>query len=315
MDKIGDLVVSLNAQDHPWFENRDYQWVISKGLGWVLENSPHRKNFTEADKSFSLGGFFRLVRTFKNAEADSAVVFQAPWFVGLALFLAGIPLRAGRLSQWHSYLFFNRGIRQKRSQADKHESAYNWELISKGLAGESETPSITKPQLQTPESSDPLDLPQAYCVVHPGMMGSALNWPVESYIELTKKLSKKIPVVVTGTKADRPWTEPLKKALNSTDNIHWMQEKMNPGQLLTTLAKAKFVVAPSTGIIHLASGLGTPVVGFYSPRTPERASRWGPLNDEALIFTPPFDLAKSETCMEAIEVDPVFEKISEAHFS
>lgn len=313
MDKIGDLVVSLNAQDHPWFKNRDYHWIISHGLGWVLENSPHRKNYTEADKVFSFKGFFQLVRTLKGLKADSAVVFQAPWFVGLALVLAGVPQRVGRRSQWHSFLFFNQGVRQKRSLAEMHESAYNWELISKGLADAAQTPKITQPVLQAPKSINSLELPSSYCVIHPGMMGSALNWPVQNYIELTKKLSKHLPVVVTGTMADRPWTEPLQKSLSEQSNIHWLQEKMNPQQLLVTLAKAKFVVAPSTGIIHLASGLGTPVVGFYSPRLPERASRWGPLNENALLFTPPFDLVLNEDCMSCIEVDEVFTKISEVH--
>ncbi len=313
MDKIGDLVVSLNASDHPWFQQRDYLWVISKGLGWVLESSPHRKNYIEADKAFSIRGFLQLVRDFKNSGADSSVVFQAPWFVGLALLFAGIPARAGRWSQWHSFFFFNKGVRQKRSLADKHESAYNWELISKGLAGQIPPLNVTFPKLSAPKLTSPFSLPKEFCVVHPGMMGSALNWPVENYVALTKKLSEKIPIVVTGSPSDRPWTQPLRDALSSQPNIYWLQEKMTPQQLLVTLDKARFVIAPSTGIIHLASGLKTPVVGFYSPRQPERASRWGPLNERALIFTPSLNLAEDKHCMATIEVELVFQKISEEY--
>lgn len=309
MDKIGDLVVSLNASDHPWFKDHDYHWFISQGLGWVLENSPHKLKFTEATKTFSLKSFFQLVRDFKSSKADSAVVFQAPWFVGLALFLAGIPQRVGRLSQWHSYLFFNHGIRQKRSLSKQHESKYNWELISKGFLHSDSTPEITQPILTAPPLEKDLNLPQKYCVIHPGMMGSALNWPIENYIALTKNLSEKISIVVTGTKADEPWTGPLKKALGFSKNILWLQNTLNPNELLAVLKGAHFVVAPSTGVIHLAAALGTPVVGFYSPRLPERETRWGPLTKKSLIFTPPLGRENQEDCMNIIEPDEVFKKI------
>jgi len=50
-----------------------------------------------------------------------------------------------------------------------------------------------------------------YRVVHPGMAGSALNWPVEYYRDLVEKLGTETTVVVTGTKMDSPFLEGLKE--------------------------------------------------------------------------------------------------------
>ena len=40
--------------------------------------------------------------------------------------------------------------------------------------------------------------------------------------------------------------------------------------MIALLRRAKFVVAADTGPLHLASALGTPVVGLYGPTDPAR---------------------------------------------
>jgi heptosyltransferase I len=310
MDKIGDLVVSLNADQHPALTAKACGWLITSGLAWVVEQSKPRKFFIEADRKFSIGGFFRLVRTIKSLAPKRAIVFQAPWFVGLALWWAGVPTRVGRLSQWHSFLFFNHGVRQKRSLSDRHESQYNWDLISEGLAVDGGTQALPPPRLEAPTRPLPASLQERrYCVVHPGMMGSALNWPVESYIELIQNLKSIITVVITGTAADRVWIEPIQNHFQNESQLIWLNEKLSPQDLLCVLKSAQFVVAPSTGVIHLAAALGTPVVGFYSPRPTEKATRWGPLTLKSLIFTPDQSVGTHADTMKTISVKTVFQSI------
>jgi ADP-heptose:LPS heptosyltransferase len=51
--------------------------------------------------------------------------------------------------------------------------------------------------------------------------------------------------------------------------------------LAALMSKASVVVAPSTGPLHVAVAVGTPVVTFYPPVRVMSALRWGPyLNDE-----------------------------------
>ncbi|MCB0407551.1 MAG: glycosyltransferase family 9 protein [Bdellovibrionales bacterium] len=311
MDKIGDLVVSLNANEHPALEGQRCLWLVNQGLSWVMNASEPRKNYIEFEKKLRISRFFSLVSQIKKLHLQQAIVFQAPWFIGLALFLARVPIRIGRKSQWHSFFFFNRGIRQKRSLSDRHESQYNWDLISEGLHWNS-YPTITFPQMKAP-TQPPIEnwslKNKEYCVVHPGMMGSALNWPTDSYKSLIEALREKINVVITGTAADRPWTSPLKSIPDPEKNILWLNEKLSGDELLILLKNARFVIAPSTGVIHLAAALNTPVVGFYSPRIVEKETRWGPLTDKKIIFSPPTNRRNDPACMHLITEENVFNEL------
>ena len=51
--------------------------------------------------------------------------------------------------------------------------------------------------------------------------------------------------------------------------------EMNIPQLMAVLRRAKFFVAGDTGPLHLASALGTPVVGLFGPTDPARNGPYG----------------------------------------
>jgi len=58
--------------------------------------------------------------------------------------------------------------------------------------------------------------------------------------------------------------------------VRWLVSELTTAELLDVLAQAKSVVAPSTGVLHLAASLGTPALGLYSPRIVEHPRRWAP---------------------------------------
>ena len=58
---------------------------------------------------------------------------------------------------------------------------------------------------------------------------------------------------------------------------------------MALLRRAKFVVSADTGPLHLASALGTPVVGLYGPTDPARN---GPYGGTSVVIRNP---SKSET--------------------
>jgi ADP-heptose:LPS heptosyltransferase len=62
--------------------------------------------------------------------------------------------------------------------------------------------------------------------------------------------------------------------------------ELSPPELLNLLSQAKSVLAPSTGVLHLAASLEVPVFGIYSPKKQEQAKRWGPKGPSVTIFTP-----------------------------
>lgn len=297
MDKIGDLVVSMPVDEHPIFAGQRVHWFISEGLAFVGEQAVPRRLLTEFKRRFKLSEFLRMKRWLSQEKPRTIVLLHAPWWVSFAAWLSGIPERVGRLSQWHSFLFLNIGIRQSRKTSDRHESDFNFDLVETGFTrlgyrSTSNLAAVKKNYLRMspPNPFGTVESRQlkikGYRVVHPGMGGSALNWPIENFREVILNLSADLPVVITGTKADQKFLKNLAD-MKDQKNILWLVDQLKVYELLDILSQAKSVIAPSTGVLHLAASLGTPVVGIYSPRRVEHPRRWGPKGASTAVLVPP----------------------------
>lgn len=304
LDKIGDLVATLPVdQALPENLRSSLHWVIPKGLGILAGD--HR-SYLELDLKDEKNSEKKLCEYLKQVQASMVVVFYAPWWVGRACWQAGVRLRVARRSQWHSYIFYNHGLRQSRTLAEKHEADYNLELMTFAVQ---KLDANFQPPAQTPvlkiEAKTIRHLferfaiqPQKYFVVHPGMAGSALNWPSDRYEQLIEKLVAHGPVVITGTNSDEKYLAPLKPRWQKHPQVRWLQAQLNMSELLSLLSNAHTVIAPSTGVLHLAASCGTHCVGIYSPIQVHRAQRWGPRGEHASQLTPQVDCPAEKTCLK-----------------
>ena len=300
LDKIGDLVSTLPVDQMPWLQEKKIQvkWVVAKGLGWIAKASEPTREFLELNPKDSKHSTEKLVHYLKDEAPDVVISFQAPWWVGYACWRAGVPLRVSRRSQWHSYLFFNRGLRQSRSLAEKHEADYNRELVEHAFRmPPTETPILKMSPVVRRHLFEKYDLkPEAYFIVHPGMAGSALNWPQAHYNILIEKLINAGTVVITGTKSDDPYLTEIRPQWHQHPNVRWLQNELSFEDLLSLIRTARAVIAPSTGVLHLAAACGTRAVGIYSPVRVHRAKRWGPRGPKARALTPKVECPASEKC-------------------
>lgn len=284
IDRMGDLVLTLPVDQNSILKNYDCSWYITQGLGFVAEHCHPPRKFTEWKKSWNWLQFFRFLRAVHALQPELSVSFHVPWWVNMALFLARVPQRVGVLSQWHSYLFLNKAVRQKRSECHYHEMDYNHRLVFEGLKQRPDE-NIKPLELQALQPA-PVAITSPYIVVHPGMGGSALNWPVEHYRHLISFLSAQYTIIITGTPSDNFIIEPLKGMLKNNTHVMWMNGKLKGAELISVLAKSKAVIAPSTGVIHLAASLSVPTFGLYSPIKVESPQRWGPRGSKVQTFTP-----------------------------
>lgn len=310
MDRIGDLILTLPVDSV--VKSTQITWIISKGLEFVAKNTLPKRNYLSFEKKFSLKTFILLVKEVRKIKPDAAVIFHAPSWVSVALWIAGVPVRAGKKSKLDSFIFLNKGIRQKRSNSKKHEMHYNLDLITEALDLEKLPFEQLKPlQIDTPLMDIQLakwDLKKhEYIVVHPGMGGSALNWSMTSYSKFIDIVKQKVKVVVTGSVVDRVYVDELKKIQNQSKDILWLDEKLTTDELFLILKYARAALVPSTGVIHMAASLGTPVLGLYSPRRVETALRWGPCGKKVKTLTP--ELQKNED-LDSIFDNRVMERMS-----
>ena len=324
LDRMGDLVLSLPC-DRLVQNTHEVFWFIPENLTFICQSAQPQRFFKGFSKKGSFKNFKDFLTTIKKIKPEIAISFHAPWWVHLALYLAGVNIRGGVLSQWHSWLFLNKALRQKRSQCELHEMEYNFQLTEFVFDLKSNKKQWQPLDLKSSDSLDlsidpSMNLPQVnlsmdYFVVHPGMGGSALNWPSSHYIELIKRLTEKATVIITGTASDETYLRPIKNSLRENPEIVWLDEKLKPHNLLKLLKNSRANIAPSTGILHLSASLGSPSVGLYSPVKVHRSDRWGPKGKQVIALSPQVDCpahfkclgeqCPHYFCMEALSVDQV----------
>jgi ADP-heptose:LPS heptosyltransferase len=276
---------------------------------------PNTKGFIK-----QMRGAWSLSHTFREKKFEHIILIHVPWWVALAAFLAGIRQRTGVASQWFSWVFYNNRLRQKRSKAEKNEAHYNLDLISFALGAGQNLPLLPaqlKPDIKSVEKwkkhfTDTGVNIDKLVVIHPGMGGSARNWPPTYYRELAESLILQgVSVVVTGTPHDEVIIQQsgilgLKEVIRVTTQND---------DILAVLSLARAIVVPSTGVAHLGASLGVPVIGIYSPVKVQSPRRWAPLGEKVQVLVPNVPcpgefsclgpVCKYYDCMEQITVDSV----------
>jgi len=241
--------------------------------------------------------------------------------------LLRVPFRGGLKSRWHTYLFLNKGTRQKRSMVSMHEMEYNLNLLAPmGIEYNYQDKQKFSPDITlTPEEISSgmekfnQDLKDAgitpgrkMIFIHPGMTGHTLNWSSRNYGRLILKLEQKFPgkflFVVSHTPSDHLYLQGMKDILDKPENdflkdrtYYFNGIKNGLRQYMSVLSQASLFVGPSTGTTHIASVLGVPVVGLYSPIKVQSALRWGPVSknpDKTKILVPDVICGEVKKCAE-----------------
>jgi heptosyltransferase I len=306
LDKIGDLVCTMCTDDHPSLKEDSKHWLISKGLEFIPEHSVPKRNYSSLTKDRQ--GFHDLYEILKTGLFDASVSFQCPWWVHFLLFYFRIPIRVGVLSKWHSFLFLNAGLRQKRSNAEIHESDYNFQLVqilANKLHGTKITAQPT-PILKMEAGKNEILLHKwhlkenGYFIIHPGMAGSALNWPQERFVQFITSFHNSFPdikIVMTGTVADSEYLDEILLRFEGRDFFLSLHGKVNSFELLSLLSSSTGILAPSTGVLHLAASLGVPSFGIFSPIKVQHPKRWAPRGPMTKTYLPKVSCPAKHECL------------------
>ena len=316
-DRIGDVILST-----PVFEIIKQNYPHSHLTVMVRENLlPLLQGLSAIDqlmifdpegKHAGFKGFFRLFNEMRRGRFRIAVALQTHWKIAFAVFCAHVRHRVGPWSKFYSYLFYNRGMIQHRSNVEMHEADYNLQLLRKigirAISREIQTQVAISDSVKQQaldwlkenkwRSAEPL------LIVHPGMGGSALNWPEQHYVDLlVALLDEGKQILVTGGASEKQLIDNIKHGLGSrADKIFFFLAEPSVGVdfLGALFLQAQVVIAPSTGPLHLAVAVGKRVVTFYSPIRVQSAIRWGPyLEDEtkASILVPEVYCGQDQKCL------------------
>lgn len=288
-----------------------------------------------------------IFRYFSEVKPDYYLYTSGGYLPNFVAWFKRVQFRGGLKSKWHTYLFLNKGIRQKRSMVTMHEMEYNLNLLSplgvkynfKDKEHFFPEINLTQDELQANVSlfkkellKQNIETDRKMIFLHPGTIGETLSWSSRNYARLVLKFEQQFPekflFIISHTPADNVFLQGVKEILSRKENsflnkrvYYFNGQREGLRHYMSVLSTAAVFIGPGTGVTHLAAILGVPVISLFSPIKIQSSLRWGPLalkKDKARILVP--DVICGEVnkcalkecpyyeCMGKIEVEDVFKQ-------
>ena len=150
--------------------------------------------------------------------------------------------------------------------------------------------------------------------VHPGSKKSAYNWPQEHYAQLVARLAESGRVMLTGGLGERGELERIRRHLPvEVQSRVGFYFDLSMLELIAAIRLQTALTASSTGPMHLAGLVGTPVVALFSPHPVHAPAKWAPLGSAQTILVAPLEAgedprigsSRAAAVMARISVDQV----------
>lgn len=124
-----------------------------------------------------------------------------------------------------------------------------------------------------------------FAIISPAASKAERNWLPERYAAVAEHLQRKgFQVALCGgpAKMDRELADAIKQSTQGT--LHDYVGKTDLQQLLALIKEARLVVAPDTGPAHMATTVGTKVVGLYAHSNPARTGPYQSLKHCVSVY-------------------------------
>jgi len=268
--------------------------------GWtapVLRRMPEINEVIEAPFGHGELGLlarWRLGRSLRSRGYDEAIVLPNTFKSALIPFFAGIPLRAGFVGEWrYGLLNLTHKLDAKRRP-----------LMAERYAQLAEKPG-TPPARPLPEVR--LRVDQANLAIALGQLGLSRSkrivafcpgaeygpskrWPARHFASLARKLAAQgCAVWLFGSEKDRDIGEEIVRSSGGAATN--LCGRTDLASAIDLLSLAEVVVSNDSGLMHVAAGVGRPVVALYGSSSPEH--------------TPPLS-ASARVVRTGIECSPCF---------
>ena len=276
LSAIGDtchVVPLLRTLQSAWPKTR-FSWVIGKLEAKLMSLIPDVELIT-VDKGAGLGAYGRLREDMKRRGAfDLLMHLQLSVRASAASALIPAPIKVGfdraraREMQW---LFTNRRI-APRSR----------EHVLDSFMGFADAVGVTEKRLRwdIPPTPDLLDYSRQYVpdaqptlVISACSSHRARNWLPERYGAIAEHAVRRhgMRVILCGGPNDfeREMAHAIERA-TTVPLLNLVGRDTLP-QLLALLGRATALLTPDSGPAHMATMVGTPVIGLYAATNPERS--------------------------------------------
>jgi heptosyltransferase-2 len=292
--------------------------VTTPAAAELIETHPAVRRVIRYDKRGAdrgIGGFRRLAERLADARYAAAFLPHRSWRSAALAFAAHIPERTGFADSPAALLYTQRVSRSRSG----HESDRLLALAGdRRIAARRPTVSLALTDADRAAASAWLAerrITAPFVAVAPGSIWGTKRWP--GYAELVSRLER--PVVVLGSTADGDLAAEVAGA--APGRAHSAAGGLSLRESAAIIERASLLVTNDSAPLHLATGVGTPVVAVFGPTTPSQG--FGPLGSasrvvqEAGLWCRPCSPHGPATCplghhacMQSIAVDRVLSAVA-----
>lgn len=161
--------------------------------------------------------------------------------------------------------------------------------------------------------------PKGFVAFHVGANWEPKRWPAAHFARLADLVSQAFscPIVLTGSARDEKIAQEIIQRTRVARPLSFCG-KTSLGVLGALFQFAAFVVSSDSGPLHIASGVGTPVVALFGPTSPQRTGPRGTGKTIVIQWIPPGysvpwrgRMFPKGGWMERISPEEVFKKIQQ----
>ncbi len=323
-DRVGDVLLCTPVLSvlRSRFPQAHIAMLVSPYAREAVSGHPHLDEVFcdhRLEEHAGLRGFFRLVHQVRSRCFDTALVLSPSWRTALLVCWAGIGIRVGTGYRVYQFLF-NRRVYEHRRPGKKHELIYNLSLARAiGASGGEIAPLMVFSQKDDRTAGELLAdwsaKPETRLVlVHPGSGGSARDWTAQGFAGLADRLIEEgvARVILSGGPSDKAVVSRVAELMRQRPLT--FPRTLSLKELAALIARCRLVVTNSTGPMHMATAVGTPVVALFSPIRSCSPQRWGPWGTGHAVIMPPVPSCKwcrgkrcsYYDCMALISVGEVY---------
>lgn len=262
---IGDLIISsafINALKKS-DTTLQIDLLVNENLSEIAKLLPNVSNIINSKTTHGkLSFFYRFklgIKLRKNNYSKSYILTNS---IKSAIipFIAGIKNRISYLGEYR-YGLINKVIKK----IDRNKGMVNRYLNILDMQYSCDL----QPSFQVNDNQKQLEeysIRKKYIAICPDAeYGPAKKWPIGNWLKLVKTLASDYQVVFVGL--DKSIHESIKYL--ESDNLVNLIGKTSLKDVVNLLANAECAVSNDSGLMHLSSALGTPIVGIYGSSSPK----------------------------------------------
>lgn len=293
---IGDMILTVPFLRNLRYANPDAQidMLVAPNSGEVIEDCPYVNNFIYFDTTrkhkYENGqgkkkSFWHYVKELKKTKYDKAYVLKRSLSSALLCYFAGIKERIGFDTENRGFLL----TKKVKYDDKKHESQCFLDVLTadgievKDDYLENWINPQNKQNVENLFDKNGLNNDLKKAVVHVTATNSLKVWNINNFARIIEYLSneKGIQVIFIGAPSDKEIYEDINYNVELKIKPVNLCSQLSIKDSLALLKKVDFIIGNDSGNLHMASSVGTRVIGLYGPMPFEK---WKALGDGNILI-------------------------------